>query len=271
MPDYIYPEDLQEKIIAYYERYYRSCGLGDFKERTRRRLKEEQRDEGIAKFIQTVTNFRFAPGQKHLNVGAGTGGMSMVLKKNYNCDVYGVEPSQVELEIIHQKCKVLGIPPENFKLEGAEEMSFPDNTFDFVHCYTVLEHVQDVERSILEMMRVTKPGGYIHIKTPNYNFPYEGHYKMVAPTFLPKIFTKLWFAALGKPTKFLNNINFLRPHQLNTFLDRQGWTWYRIYQGEEKAPLYKVRVLRSVANSIQHFFRRKLFIYPQQELIIRKL
>lgn len=60
--------------------------------------------------------------------------------------------------------------PHTFKLEGVEadahELPFPDDTFDFVTCQTVLMHIPDPEMAIREMVRVTRSGGVVCLAEP---------------------------------------------------------------------------------------------------------
>lgn len=53
-------------------------------------------------------------------------------------------------------------------LEGdAQELPFPDNSFDLVTCQTVLIHVPNPSKAIKEMKRVLKPGGTLLCVEPN--------------------------------------------------------------------------------------------------------
>ncbi|MDD5738612.1 MAG: class I SAM-dependent methyltransferase [Candidatus Pacebacteria bacterium] len=259
-----YSLTLQNKIISYYERYYKICGLLDFKERAKNRLNEEERDANQLRDLKNIFNFDFN-NKKHLVVGAGTGGLGVVLKREYNGEVFGIEPNEQELEIIKEKCSEMGLDFSNFKKEVAENISFSDNFFDFVFCITVLEHVQNVEQSIKEMVRVLRPGGFLYINTPNSLFPVEKHYKVIFPTFLPKIFGKIYLFFRGKPTAFIGSINFFTERKINKILSKQGdIVWTRIYQSgymSDKSGL-KGFMLR--------FIIKKLFIYPDQEIVIKK-
>src|SRR5580700_7191662 len=42
-------------------------------------------------------------------------------------------------------------------------------------CFEVLEHVPDLQASVLEIIRVCKPGGTIVISVPQVWFPFENH------------------------------------------------------------------------------------------------
>jgi len=259
-----YSLKLQNKITSYYEKYYRACGLPDYKERAQRRLREEETELKRMDYLQNLLNSNFEEGQKHFIFGAGTGGLAISLFKEYSCDVYGIEPCREEFKIIQEKCREVGINPKNFKQEFGEKLSYLDNQFDFLHCFTVLEHVRSIEKCIEEMIRITKPGGYIYINTSNYKFPYEGHYKIPFPTFLPKIFGYFYLLLRRKPWKFLKSINFITENQLNKVLVRQrGIYWFRIYK-----PFKKKR--GGLRDLFYNFLKFNLFIYPNQEILIKK-
>lgn len=56
-----------------------------------------------------------------------------------------------------------------------EFLPFPANTFDLVLSHEVLEHVQDDQRAIKEIVRTLKPGGRLVLFVPNRGYPYETH------------------------------------------------------------------------------------------------
>lgn len=54
-----------------------------------------------------------------------------------------------------------------FVQASIEELPFEDKSFDRVILTCVLHHVNDIEKALLELRRVTKPGGVISILLPN--------------------------------------------------------------------------------------------------------
>lgn len=51
---------------------------------------------------------------------------------------------------------------------SGEVLPFPDNIFDFVYSTSVLEHIDNKEKALKEMMRVAKPGGTVIFIIPTY-------------------------------------------------------------------------------------------------------
>ncbi len=47
----------------------------------------------------------------------------------------------------------------------------PDDNFDRVYCFSVLEHVDDVMRTMAELHRLMKDGAELHISLPHYSHP----------------------------------------------------------------------------------------------------
>jgi 2-polyprenyl-3-methyl-5-hydroxy-6-metoxy-1,4-benzoquinol methylase len=55
--------------------------------------------------------------------------------------------------------------------EDILNLTFPDNHFDLTLCWGVLMHIPEAERGLAELVRVTKPGGFIVLEEINQNSP----------------------------------------------------------------------------------------------------
>jgi SAM-dependent methyltransferase len=113
---------------------------------------------------------RHAPaGGKVLDVGCGTGVLAEALVGE-GYQVTGLDPFQGMLRHLRQRV------PEIATVQGnGEALPFPDNTFDFTYCVAVMHHVSgkpNVRQTLIEMVRVTKPGGKIMIWDHNPRNPY---------------------------------------------------------------------------------------------------
>ncbi|MGI6250204.1 MAG: class I SAM-dependent methyltransferase [Anaerolineaceae bacterium] len=58
---------------------------------------------------------------------------------------------------------------------GGEHLPLPEASMDVVLSHEVLEHVQDDQAAIREMVRVLKPGGRLILFCPNRGYPFETH------------------------------------------------------------------------------------------------
>lgn len=47
--------------------------------------------------------------------------------------------------------------------QDMESLTYPDDSFDLVHCANALDHTADAYKAVMEMIRICKPGGWIYI------------------------------------------------------------------------------------------------------------
>lgn len=83
---------------------------------------------------------------KILDVGCGTGFVSQLYP---NFDITGIDISD----------EMLKRNPYTWVKAPAEAIPFPDGTFDFVVCRSLLHHLESPEAGLKEMHRVLKPDG----------------------------------------------------------------------------------------------------------------
>jgi SAM-dependent methyltransferase len=63
-----------------------------------------------------------------------------------------------------------------YHIESAEKMSLPNDMFDLVFCFATMEHIPNIDLAFGEMIRVTKPGGYVYcISAPLWESKYGHH------------------------------------------------------------------------------------------------
>lgn len=94
---------------------------------------------------------------KILDLGAGTGDF-LAQAKNVGWETFGVEPNEGARRLAAEKGVEL--------LENSA--SFPDQHFDVITMWHVLEHVPDLEKQIRELDRILKPDGLLVIAVPNF-------------------------------------------------------------------------------------------------------
>ena len=109
-----------------------------------------------------------APGRV-VDVGCGTGVLAARLSDE-GYDVTGVDPFRGMLKYLKKRR-----PGIDAVHAFGQNLPFADDTFDLAYCVAVMHHVADpaaVRETVLEMTRVTKPGGHILIWDHNPRNPY---------------------------------------------------------------------------------------------------
>jgi SAM-dependent methyltransferase len=92
-----------------------------------------------------------------LDVGAAQG-RSLIVLARMGHKAAGVEPYEGAVEIARELAAGEGVDID-IRVGAAEQIPFPDASFDVVLATSVMEHVTDLERSLAEVRRVLVPGG----------------------------------------------------------------------------------------------------------------
>ncbi len=102
-----------------------------------------------------------------LNVGPATGRTSELLEQFG--DVVSVEFDADCYEFVKENLKI------NIIQGSILELPFEDRTFDLVCCFDVVEHVEDHELAMKELLRVCKKNGVISTTVPAFKFLWSHH------------------------------------------------------------------------------------------------
>lgn len=95
-----------------------------------------------------------------------------------------------------------------------------DGPFDLIFSVNVLEHIPDLEASLIAMLGVLAPGGVMTHTCPNYHVPYEPHYALPLVPGFPQAVTAL------KPElcqdELWRSLNFITSTRVKRFARRAG-------------------------------------------------
>ena len=115
---------------------------------------QRQRHEKTYELVAPFVN------QRILNVGAGSGRLSLDL------------PGSISVDIVHAKLRYMRRYNVNPAVTASVfHLPFPDDIFDCVLCCEVVEHVPRDPSPIAELVRVLRPGGRLVLSTPDYGTP----------------------------------------------------------------------------------------------------
>jgi arsenite methyltransferase len=98
---------------------------------------------------------------KVLDIACGTGETACFLAERFAARVYGVDHSDQMIERAKAKAQTRGLAVE-FRNADAASLPFGDAEFDAVICECTLCFV-DKERTLAQMVRLVRPGGYVGI------------------------------------------------------------------------------------------------------------
>jgi len=112
--------------------------------------------EAVREFIK-IGNF--------LDVGCGAG-YAMILANKLGCEAKGIDPYPMEHGVGRRQVN-FQISANDIIIAKSEQIPFPDNSFDTLFSSHVLEHVDNMTKSLQEMNRVVSPDGIIIIGVPS--------------------------------------------------------------------------------------------------------
>jgi SAM-dependent methyltransferase len=119
------------------------------------------------------------PGQKVLDLACGSGTAALVAARRY-CEVSGIDYVPELITRARKRAEASGLQSD-FLVADAQDLPFPDNSFDVVLSVYGVQFAPDQEKAAAEMVRVCKPGGKIGLAGP-----------------IPKGWSGDFFAAHGK-------------------------------------------------------------------------
>jgi SAM-dependent methyltransferase len=100
--------------------------------------------------------------QEVLEVGCGIGVGPAYIVEQFGCRVVAVDISEKMLSWARQRARREGtVDRITFRRADIRELPFDDDRFDAVIVESVLAFIEDKEATIQELVRVTRPGGYV--------------------------------------------------------------------------------------------------------------
>jgi len=129
-------------------------------------------DYAADRLIRKFSKLRVpADGDRVLDVGSSTGVITDALRRR------GLHPSGIDVVPEFVAYAQEHFPECEFQVGAAEDIPYPDETFDFISLSSVLEHVEDWRRTLRECARVLKTDGVLYLSTSNRLWPRQSEIK----------------------------------------------------------------------------------------------
>lgn len=129
---------------------------------------ERETPEGYSFRVRRERVFELLPqdgaGKRVLDMASGPGVMAEELvKRGFSLECVDAAPEMIDLA----KKKYGSLKNINFSVGDVYKIAFPDNSMDAVTAMGLVEYLDDQEKAMGEMTRVTKKGGKVIVTYPN--------------------------------------------------------------------------------------------------------
>ncbi|HEY3762098.1 MAG TPA: class I SAM-dependent methyltransferase [Verrucomicrobiae bacterium] len=108
------------------------------------------------------------PACRILEIGCSSGQFMAQLRQKGYQNVTGIDISEKAVKL----CQDAGLAAS---VMDAQQLDFPDQSFDLITASDVLEHLKDEKAALQEWCRVLKPGGIVLIFVPAFMFLWSKH------------------------------------------------------------------------------------------------
>ena len=124
---------------------------------------DDVREEELDLVKRIINDAKIEKGMNVLDVGCGTGNYANVIQKITKANVFGVDSSSGMLEKAKEKNKNV-----IFKIGSIPNLTFEDESFDFIYMTDVIHHIDNIDKMFLEFNRILKDEGKICISTQSH-------------------------------------------------------------------------------------------------------
>lgn len=192
------------------------------------------------------------PGIRILEVGAGLGIFGAFLQTE-GYDITLLEPAaggfeifDVAQQLMHDYFSELQL--NYLSLKAHQVSPHIHGEFELIFSVNVIEHIPELESTLVSLMSILKDQGTMVHLCPNYTVPYEPHFNCLVLKFWPSLTRKLYSTRIEKNATLWESLNFITYFEVVSIAKRHGWkTFFNTgvmfyhFARLDKDPTYKER------------------------------
>lgn len=238
-----------------------------------------------------VTLVNLSPGERVLDVATGRGAVLFAAAEQVGPTGYvvGIDVAEQMVQETAAELRKMQVTNATVKLMDAEQLAFPNASFDAVLCSYALWFFPQAERAVAEFQRVLRPGGKVGICVPNGGderwlwytrlvFAYHQTYHL-STEWVPRIFTPSDVTRLLGEAGFVAISTATQDYEF-VYASEQEW-WEAQWTDAARFPLenmppaileqFKTEVFQTMASLKQsdglHYLRRASSIVGTKPLV----
>ncbi|WXG40757.1 MAG: class I SAM-dependent methyltransferase [Candidatus Freyarchaeum deiterrae] len=210
--------------------------------------------------IDTLKKFKQLKGKRVLDVGSGSGGISIAFAKN-GIETVNFDTGQKYTTVSQKWAEENGVKL-NQMLASGEEMPFKDKSFDVIICSDVIEHLERPENLVKEVSRLLQKDGMLYITCPNKMSPRhiweDSHYFLPLIVLLPRKLADIYVRATNRGEK--TEVIFLPTYsKLIKMFKKAGIKLYS-FELENKINEFKKSSLYEKFPGLINFYSKHLYL-----------
>ena len=153
--------DIKDSVKKFWDEW--SCGEKKLLESTDRigYLKQSVYRYALEPIIESFAEFDKFSGMTILEIGVGLGAVHQRYAES-DALLSGIDLTKRAIEHTRNRLNYFGLESD-LRVGDAENIDFPDNTFDLVYSWGVIHHSPNTAKVASEIFRILKPGGQAKI------------------------------------------------------------------------------------------------------------
>lgn len=118
--------------------------------------------------FSSLVDYFYISGKKVLEIGCGAGSHAAMFA-NAGAEVTAIDLTERAVSLTKRRFELFDIKNATVMKSDAENLPFPDNSFDFVWSWGVIHHSANTQQIVKEILRVLKPNGRVSVMIYNRN------------------------------------------------------------------------------------------------------